>query len=1099
MAVGDTRRLRVVIDGESSGAETAFERTGDAAKKSESKLAKMAKFLGAMAIRGGAALGAIGVAAATMGIKTATQLEQVTVGFTTMLGSAEKARKFLGELQKFAAATPFEFDQLTGAAQRFLAMGFAAKDVIPMLTAVGDAVAAMGGGAESIDAVTRALSQMQAKGKVSGEELMQLTEQGIPALQILADKYGVSTSQMSKMIEKGKVMSDKAIPAIIDALEHGTKNVQGFGGMMAKQSETMAGKWSTFMDNLKTGMANLFVSTLPTLKKLLDFASTAIADFFAGLQGKGKLAGFTSTINQIGLGLRAMVAAFKEGDVTSDGLVGKFEALGVAVRYVVDTLTELVSWVINVVHWFRENDTVAKALSITIGSLIVLTKAHAVAIAIQGGAITKFWKSTMLYNTAMKVSAALQWAWNGAVAAGNFAQMAVLLDGYLIKQKLVALWTKLLAAAQWLWNVAMTANPIGIVIVAVAAFVAAIILLWKNSDGFRKFVTDKLWPAIKVVWEAIKTAALAVANAFVAAWNWIKDTAISVWSAITAFIGRVVTNIVNFFQPLINVIATIGNIVWIFYSNIWKAVWILVQIAIKVAVFYFKNTVLPLWTAGFALLRAGLSVLAKGFSIIWGGIQKAVQFVADWWNTSVVTRWQNGINRLKAALAFLQAWFSAKWDAISAKVQAAVSKITGPIMGGINRGINNVRSWVTLFHAWWNDRWTKIQNKIDSFKTGVVNAFNKLKDGVTAAWQKLADLAKRPVNFLIGNIYSDRVVPMWNRLAEKFGIKTRLSPIPRLRTGGTVPGTGFTDKVPALLTPGEGVLNLKEMKALGGPQGFAALREQISAFAQFGRGGMVQKFGDGGVVGWFKNLAGKGKDIVQGLAADAINPLVNIIRGVVNSGLKGGGLTGLLRGGANTILSNFMNWVRGKDKEIPAIGGGGSAIGWRAMVALIQRVFPSLHMISGFRPGARTLSGNQSYHALGRAVDYPPIRILAAWIRANFGRATKELITPWQNLNLLNGRPHTYTGAVWNQHNFAGGNAHVHWAMDGVTNLEPGLNIGWNRTGKTETVVNKDMIPGGVHFHGPVYFQGVSDIKAFRDELKKLASRNGNRAGLPSK
>jgi hypothetical protein len=134
--------------------------------------------------------------------------------------------------------------------------------------------------------------------------------------------------------------------------------------------------------------------------------------------------------------------------------------------------------------------------------------------------------------------------------------------------------------------------------------------------------------------------------------------------------------------------------------------------------------------------------------------------------------------------------------------------------------------------------------------------------------------------------------------------------------------------------------------------------------------------------------------------------------------------------------------------DIGAIGGAAGGNGWRWQMAVLRKQFPGLQLISGPRPGAVTLSGNRSYHAVGRAVDLPPRRDVASWIRSTYGGRTKELITPYNDLNLHNGRPHRYTGAIWNQHNFAGGNAHDHWAfkdgglvdlmkMMGMDNLAP--------------------------------------------------------------
>lgn len=121
------------------------------------------------------------------------------------------------------------------------------------------------------------------------------------------------------------------------------------------------------------------------------------------------------------------------------------------------------------------------------------------------------------------------------------------------------------------------------------------------------------------------------------------------------------------------------------------------------------------------------------------------------------------------------------------------------------------------------------------------------------------------------------------------------------------------------------------------------------------------------------------------------------------------------------------NWVYGPGGG--SLGNAGGSGGWQWQMSVLHKQFPGLQLISGYRPGSRTLSGNQSYHALGRAVDLPPRRDVAQWIHDTYGKRTKELITPYQDLNLWNGSPHRYTGAIWNQHNFAGGNAHDHWAF----------------------------------------------------------------------
>lgn len=1093
MASKDTRRLRVVVTGEDAGASQVLGQVGDSAKDSGGKLATLTRTMVGFAAKGALGLAAVGTAAATMGLSTASQLEQVKIGFTSMLGSAEKAGSFLKDLQNFANATPFEFTQLTGAAQRFLAMGFAAKDVIPMLKSVGDAVAAMGGGAENIDAVTTALTQMQVKGKVSGEEIMQLSEQGIPALQILADKFGVSTAQMTKMISNGEVMSKKAIPAIIDGLSNGTKHVAGFGGMMQKQSESMKGKWSTLMDSLQMGLGNLASMALPLAKKGIDLLSGASIALFNGIQGKGvgTLKGLNKTIGEIGLGLRAMVGAFKEGDVTSDGLVGKFEKAGVFAKILVERLQSLVGIVRETVGWFKEHENVTKALIATILVLTAVTKAHAAVMAVaNAGGLVAMIKNISIVSSVMKIATAVQWAYTGALSAASYLQIAGYLAAVAIQQKAVALGTKIATAAQWLWNAALSANPIGLVIIAVAALVGAIILLWKNNEGFRKFVLNVLWPAIQKAWDGIKNAFMAAINAIVGAWNWLKNTSIAVWNAIVGFIRPIIAVIVAIISPIISVILKIGQVLLGFYTAIWKVIWILIQIAVKVFIIYFQTVWLPIFRAIIAAVRIALGALSAFFKTIWNAITGTIAKFIGWIQNTALPFINKVWNAIKNGLAILKNFFVARWNEIVEKVRSAFNTIAGPIAATFNKALNTIRGWLNGFKAWWNGLFDGLKNKTSDVFNKVVAAFNKGRDGIKKAWDSVVNITKKPINFIINDVYNNRILPLWNKVAEKFGISTRLDIIKGFAKGGTVPGSGNRDSVPAMLTPGEGVLTKDEIRHLGGPRGFTMFRQAI---AQYRNGGIV---GDG-IGSWIKNLASKGKDIVQGIASKAISPLVNTLRSFVNNHLGANGFPGLLRGGANTIFDRFMSWVKGKDKEVPNVGAGG--IGWKAMQRLISLRFPGLGMISGFRPGAHTLSGNLSYHALGRAVDYPPIKALAQWIRSTFMAKTKELISPWNDLNILNGRNHRYTGAVWNQHNFAGGNAHVHWAMDGITTLEPGVNIGVNRTGRRETVVNKDLLGPSIVIQGDLVLNGVQNVRQLRDELLKLAKRNGGRTGLPGK
>lgn len=233
----------------------------------------------------------VGAAAGVAGLKAislAGQMEQSEIAFTTMLGSAEKAEKFLDELFQFAAKTPFEFTGLQTASRQLLAFGFGAKEIVPMMTNIGDAVAALGGGEFEIQRVTRALGQMQAKGKVSAEEMMQLAELGIPAWKMLADGIGVSVPEAMERASAGTIRAAEGIPAILEGMG------KQFEGSMDAQSSTLLGLWSTFKDNVTMTLTNVGQMIIDTFDL------------------KGKLSGAIEFLQGFGDGVERFLSIFRD-------------------------------------------------------------------------------------------------------------------------------------------------------------------------------------------------------------------------------------------------------------------------------------------------------------------------------------------------------------------------------------------------------------------------------------------------------------------------------------------------------------------------------------------------------------------------------------------------------------------------------------------------------------------------------------------------------------------------------------------------------------------------------------------------------------------
>jgi tape measure domain-containing protein len=225
--------------------------------------------------------------------------EQVALGFKVMLKDGEKARQMMAQLESFAAnESPMDVPGVYESAQKLMAMGFQANEVIPVLRAAGDAAAGLGkvGGAAAakVDQITLALSQMRQKGRVSAEEMnQQLVEAGIPAWRYLGDEIARTdakfakftdeerTAKLQKMAERGLLDARAAVGIIVKGME---KDFDGLGAKISR--ETASGMESNLGDNFSrlmgTASGPAFNKYKQVLSSLLSASNSEVANKIVG-------------------------------------------------------------------------------------------------------------------------------------------------------------------------------------------------------------------------------------------------------------------------------------------------------------------------------------------------------------------------------------------------------------------------------------------------------------------------------------------------------------------------------------------------------------------------------------------------------------------------------------------------------------------------------------------------------------------------------------------------------------------------------------------------------------------------------------------------
>lgn len=200
------------------------------------------------------------------------EMEQYTTSLEVMLGSASKASAMIEKMRDFAAKTPLTLENVISGGSLLMSYGVDESNLIDTMTKLGDLAR---GNAEKMDRITLAYGQMLAKGKVTGEELMQMTEAGVPLQTALAESIGVTGEEFSKMVSAGKVGIDDLNKAITGLTTGNGK----FAGMMEKQSQTMHGMLSTLLDNLSEFMRKMGEGAFGEVKSALQEASDLLAEW----------------------------------------------------------------------------------------------------------------------------------------------------------------------------------------------------------------------------------------------------------------------------------------------------------------------------------------------------------------------------------------------------------------------------------------------------------------------------------------------------------------------------------------------------------------------------------------------------------------------------------------------------------------------------------------------------------------------------------------------------------------------------------------------------------------------------------------------------
>ena len=232
--------------------------------------------------------------------KTA-ELETQTRSLQVLTGSAEQARQIVQELQQLGAVTPFTGSELVDAAKRLQAFGVETEKVVDVTRRLADVSGATGA---ELQGIVTAYGQVQAKGRLQGEELLQFQERGVALQTVLRDEYKLSSAEFQKALEKGQISAAAVELALIKLTDAGGKYANG----AIAQSDTLSGRLSTVQDGVDALAREVGKLLTPATLNVLEGINERLSQTPAFIDNvslafqyaAGQLAPFLNGLEQLG-------------------------------------------------------------------------------------------------------------------------------------------------------------------------------------------------------------------------------------------------------------------------------------------------------------------------------------------------------------------------------------------------------------------------------------------------------------------------------------------------------------------------------------------------------------------------------------------------------------------------------------------------------------------------------------------------------------------------------------------------------------------------------------------------------------------------------
>lgn len=521
-----------------------------------------------------------------------------------------------------------------------------------------------------------------------------------------------------------------------------------FGSAVYSQLSRVTGIFQTFFDMIFGSLSKQDNIDILTMLGFSEGAANQIVNIADNIrvtfENIGVVAGNVASIVVDFVG---DLLGIKDGEQGVNLLGFAFEGISGFIRDASESLSKFTSWL-------KDSPLALDALKLAVVSITSAWSGYKAVLTLTKG-IETIRNATLAITNGLMLA---QFVRTGALTTAEAANAAATMGA---------------SGAFGIFNAVLSANPIGLIVAAVAALTAGLVWFFTQTETGQQIWSSfvdwikQAWQGIADffvnLWSGISEGASTLWDRVVTAWNFYVESLKAMWNSVVTFFSdlwvriqeaasvawtAITTAVMAIVQPFIDGFMNIWNNISDGLTQIWEGIKMIFQGAWEFIKSIFLGAILiiiDLVTGNFNQLGADLSLIWEGIknsiSVIWEGIKTYFSGVVDVIVGYGIAVFENFSAALSAIWEFIKSAASATWEWIKSTV---TSLITGLVQGAQN--IWN--GFMNFLSSLWEGIKSTASNAWSSLASSVLSIINALVSGAQNAWNAMSNA----VSSLVSNV-----------------------------------------------------------------------------------------------------------------------------------------------------------------------------------------------------------------------------------------------------------------------------------------------------------------------------------------------------------